>query len=126
MKNKWLALLKQLEIIKPIPGFCEEKWTEEELLAFESETNIILPDEYKSFCQIFGSGSFGNYIDIYCPYVQISKYYYNIYNRRRNTWEGGIRTNNPSTISDRISCYNLLNNGFYFGRSDTIDLVFGI
>jgi len=124
MKNKWLALLKQLEIIKPIPGLGEEKWTEEELLAFESETNIILPDEYKSFCQIFGSGGFGNYININCPYLQISNYYNDKSYGGKNTLSGLIRTNNPSTISDTMSFYNLLHNGFYFGTRDTSDLFF--
>jgi len=124
MKNKWLALLKQLEIIKPIPGPGEEKWTEEELLAFESETNIILPDEYKSFCQIFGSGGFGNYINIYCPYLQISDEYKEMSKRGRNTLSGLIRTNNPSIISDLMSFHNLLDNAFYFGHSNSCDLVF--
>ncbi|NJN87294.1 MAG: hypothetical protein HC881_14565 [Leptolyngbyaceae cyanobacterium SL_7_1] len=41
-------------------------FSEDELRQFEAETNILLPQSYKEFCQAFGEGEFGN------NFIQIS------------------------------------------------------
>lgn len=71
MIDKWQLLLAQLEVIESPLGW--EIWTDEELHSFEDETGIILPAEYKNFCQVLGTRHFGKYIRIYCPNLNISK-----------------------------------------------------
>ncbi len=39
----------------------------EDIQAFEAEAGVVLPDGYKEFCQVFGSGMFGEEIRLYCP-----------------------------------------------------------
>ncbi len=60
----WQHLMANIEVLYPEnlnPA------TEEELLAFEVESEIILPDSFKAFCQVFGSGAFCEMIGIDCP-----------------------------------------------------------
>ncbi|MEG4506466.1 SMI1/KNR4 family protein [Microcoleus sp. F6_C2] len=62
--QKWQKLLKILEVtINYQPGIL----TEVELSRVETEMHLILPADYKGFCQIFGSGIFGDFIAIRCP-----------------------------------------------------------
>jgi SMI1-KNR4 cell-wall len=56
MIKQWQELFEQQEIYGDIFDFS----TESELLQFEARTGIILPTGYKEYCQIFGSGGFGN------------------------------------------------------------------
>jgi hypothetical protein len=46
--------------------------TGKELLQFEHASGILLPPDYKEFCQIFGAGQFGDYIRIFCPNIDES------------------------------------------------------
>lgn len=63
MKQKWYSLLAQMEILGNQKGTLNE----ETILTFEKETGIILPNEYKEFCQIFGGGTFGSFVSILRP-----------------------------------------------------------
>ncbi len=63
MKEKWYALLAQLEIF----DYENQLVTQEYLQNFEKEQGIILPGAYKDFCQIFGQGLFGDFVFIYNP-----------------------------------------------------------
>ncbi len=65
--EKWLLLLNQVEVfLHDTSGLCILNQTQIE--NFESEAGLILPEEYKNFCQIFGSGEFGfNLFNINIP-----------------------------------------------------------
>ena len=69
--EKWQSLLNQLKIRQSPYG--SEFWSLEELNKFEDETGIIFPVGYKEYCQIFGSGGFGDFVGIYCPRLDFSK-----------------------------------------------------
>lgn len=60
--KKWYELLKDANVRK-----TQYLISSDDLQTFERGNNISLPEEYKEFCQVFGSGSFGNEILIYCP-----------------------------------------------------------
>ncbi|MGL4758548.1 MAG: SMI1/KNR4 family protein [Patescibacteria group bacterium] len=70
MLEKWQSLLNQLEIIQTSYG--NEFWSLDQLNKFEDETGIILPIGYKEYCQVFGSGGFGDFVGIYCPSLDFS------------------------------------------------------
>ncbi|AFY53590.1 WD40 repeat-containing protein [Rivularia sp. PCC 7116] len=61
IQDKWQILISQLEIVnkKNLPN------TEQDILNFESQTGIILPIDYKVFCQLLGGGTFNGFIDIH-------------------------------------------------------------
>lgn len=61
--QKWLNLLENIDLTKK----SSERVivSELQLSNFESETGIILPTEYKNYCQVFGSGRFGDIVSIY-------------------------------------------------------------
>jgi hypothetical protein len=61
MEN-WQQLLKKTDV-EGTPNIM----TVSDLLTFETENNLVLPEDYKDFCQVFGSGLFGNEIRIQCP-----------------------------------------------------------
>jgi hypothetical protein len=63
MKDKWQALLKTLEIES---GSYLHPCDENKITEFEAKFGITLPSEYKLFCQVFGSVSFGNEVYIGC------------------------------------------------------------
>lgn len=53
------------------PQGCLSNLSEEELNLFESKTRLVLPQEYREYCQVFGSGRFGlNDFYIDCPSLQ--------------------------------------------------------
>jgi SMI1-KNR4 cell-wall len=60
--EKWYELLKDASVKK-----TQYLTSSDDLQAFEIDNNISLPEEYKGFCQVFGTGIFGNEISIYCP-----------------------------------------------------------
>ena len=72
MNKKWRVLLNQLEIFQ----LHSEKsfWEKEDIKKFEHDENIILPAEYKIFCQVFGTGILGEDISIFRP----DYYYYKL------------------------------------------------
>ena len=61
--QKWRDLFAQLEVI----DYGQETFSEEQLIVIEVAEGIILPAEYKKFCQVFGTGMFGEFIGISCP-----------------------------------------------------------
>ena len=73
MTSKWQTLFEEVEIIDS--GFDSEIWNIDKIYEFEKNTEITLPEDYKEFCQVFGTGKFGNYVNIYCPSVNISEIY---------------------------------------------------
>lgn len=108
MLQQWRSLLVEVEIIEE----GSEVLDEEELSRFEVENNILLPVEYKEFCQTFGTGLFANSIRIYSPSQFLVEY-------SRGSLE---------TISEQIDLFpsenltrdrslqSLLENGFVFGN----------
>ena len=56
MKEKWIKLLNQLEVF----GHKKRVISDEEFQVYEQKNQIILPTEYKAFCQVFGTGSLGD------------------------------------------------------------------
>lgn len=118
MKERWQSLLDQLEIIE-IPN-CSEFWSQDELDAFEKETGIIFPVGYKEFCQVFGTGYFGEFITIYCPHLKFS-----------NACLGAIKDeiiNFPDPehekMMDRESLLDLLDSAFIFGSEPSAISIF--
>lgn len=61
IENKWQILIYQLEIVN---GNSLAS-TEQDIHNFESQTGIILPIDYKVFCQLLGGGTFNGFVDIH-------------------------------------------------------------
>ena len=70
MLKQWQTLFAELEIVEQNP----EVFSEEEISRFEGENKVFLPTGYKEFCQIFGTGSFGDSIRIFCPNQSLVEY----------------------------------------------------
>jgi hypothetical protein len=49
--EKWYELLKDASVKK-----TQYLTSSDDLQAFEIDNNISLPEEYKGFCQVFGTG----------------------------------------------------------------------
>ena len=63
LMEMWEDLLSQIEVREEEgSGICST----DELEEFEAETGITLPEDYKAFCQVFGSGQFGDGMSISC------------------------------------------------------------
>ncbi|WP_103668610.1 SMI1/KNR4 family protein [Pseudanabaena sp. BC1403] len=60
--EKWYELLKSIQFEGVLNVMSLE-----DLQEFEKDNNMSFPKEYKEFCQVFGSGFFGNEIRIDCP-----------------------------------------------------------
>jgi WD40 repeat protein len=117
MKQKWQALLNYIEFIEdPYGG---EVWDEQQIINFELQNNIVLPADYKDFCQVFGSGMFGDYMRFWCPSkelqlginvlkIEIDNYVYN----------------NPDNSLDLESLNKLLSNAFVFGDNSCAEILF--
>lgn len=57
--EKWKLLFNQVEVLLEYtagPSILNEA----QLLDFESRASLILPEEFKEFCQVFGDGKFGS------------------------------------------------------------------
>ena len=66
--EKWKLLLCEVDIIMTYQE-CLSTLNQKQIENFESITNLVLPQEYKEFCQVFGSGEFGfNMFFIEIPY----------------------------------------------------------
>jgi hypothetical protein len=59
--EKWRSLLAQIKFT----GAEHPTFTDAEIEAFEQQTGIILPQDYKDFCKVFGSGRFSDAYSIY-------------------------------------------------------------
>ena len=108
MINQWQSLFNQLEIIQTPYG--EEFWSLEELNTFEDETGIILPVGYKEYCQVFGSGGFGDFVGIYCPNLNFS----NVLLASIKNEILDFHDSQYEKMMDKESLINLLDNGLVF------------
>lgn len=108
--EKWEHLLAQLEILS-----CgQEIFSEEELRNAEAKAGFVFPLEYKRFCQVFGTGMFGQFIGISCPTdywlessrVQLEAIRYDILN---------LSSNEQSQIMNMDPILELLDAAFIFG-----------
>jgi hypothetical protein len=64
LKN-WYDLANSVEVIDEQSGI--EVLTLEDILAFERTQGFLLPEEYKEFCQVFGTGSAQEIFNLYSP-----------------------------------------------------------
>jgi hypothetical protein len=95
--NRWIDLFDSLRIIAPNRNIGswvnfrtgkhrpEDVWKQEQLDEYESKISFRFPLGYKEYCQVFGSGVFGEYMTIYCPGNFVSEVL-DMKNLRRN-WE---------------------------------------
>jgi hypothetical protein len=60
--DKWYELLKNTEVVGTLNVISLSN-----IQRIEAENNISLPEEYKEYCQVFGTGIFGNDIRVFCP-----------------------------------------------------------
>ncbi|HEY9852824.1 MAG TPA: SMI1/KNR4 family protein [Leptolyngbyaceae cyanobacterium] len=118
MLENWQALLAQLKVFESDES--QEIWQPEQLKLFELETGIILPEQYKEFCQVFGTGMFGDYMRIYCPNIYMSNLFINSVKDDVNNFP------DPShgKIMDVESLKKLLEFAFMFGDNPSSDIVF--
>jgi hypothetical protein len=65
MSQIWQPILSRIRFQEAV--FESDTRTEEELCYFERSSGILLPSDYKEFCQVFGAGQFGDYMRIRCP-----------------------------------------------------------
>lgn len=118
MIENWQALLAQLEVIDS--SFGSEIWSEEDFQAFEIKTGIILPTEYKEFCQVFGTGCFGDFVSIFCPNIQLS----NICLEAIKDEITEFPHQDLEKMLDRKSLIQLLDSAFVFGTEPRANSIF--
>ena len=118
MIKQWEALMVQLEVNGD--NIEQGTWSQNNLQTFETETGIVLPEDYKEYCQIFGTGRLGNYMRIYCPNIYYSE-----------LTLGAIRdeidqASDPthSEIMNIEDIKQLLDCAFVFGDNASADIVF--
>lgn len=118
MSNKWHILLEQLEEVDYNLG--SEIWNDKQFQEFESQTGLILPQDYKDFCQIFGTVGLGNYVRIYCPDLAFSNF--SIETLKEDITDNylflGQKNINIETLEE------LLNSAFVFADNDVADVFF--
>lgn len=118
MSNKWKIILKQLEEVKHT--LDSDIWNDKQFQEFESQTGLILSQDYKDFCQIFGTVGLGNYVRIYCPDWAFSNF-------SMETLKEDITTNYLSLLQKKIdveTLEELLNSAFVFADNDIADIFF--
>lgn len=118
MIEQWQSLLDQLEIIQSPYG--SEFWTLEQLSQFESDNDIIFPTGYKEFCQVFGTGCFGDFISIFCPSI----YFSTICLEAIKSEIVDFPNPEHEKMMSRESLQDLINSGFVFGREPSAISVF--
>lgn len=112
------TLPQQLVMIKsPSPA---PLLTEEELQIFESKTGLILPEDYKTFCQRFGSVFFDNCITIYRPSEKLLAYSKKSINHLKSV----IKEYPSKDAQTDIELQSLLNSAFVFLDNDGTNLAF--
>ena len=118
MSERWQSLLNQLEIIETPYG--SEFWSQDELDAFENEMRIVFPIGYKEFCQVFGTGCFGDFISIFCPNLKFS----NICLEAIKNEIIDFPDPEHEKMMDRESLIYLLDSAFVFGREPSANSIF--
>lgn len=118
MLEKWQALIAQLEVHESSNN--QEIWIPEDFQAFEAETGIILPDSYRGFCQVFGTGLLGDYMRIYCPNTYLSNVTIEAIKNEISQFLDPMY----SKVMDVRSISKLLDSAFVFGDNASADVVF--
>lgn len=65
MIEQWQQFSEEISFTEAQSG--SEIFTENQLISFEQEYNVSLPEEYKEFCQVFGTGVAANFCRVFCP-----------------------------------------------------------
>jgi hypothetical protein len=112
----WRNLHSQLEIVSQQGT---QNSSGDDPLCFEKPTEVVLPYGFEEFCQVFGSGAFGDFIDIYCkiperPQAAIEYQKQSLARMRSSSFYSSISFDSHE---------NLLNAAFCFGgtsRSETL------
>ena len=127
----WQDLIRQLELINVDSGNPSmhsanstyeiepkrEFMTVEECEDVEKERGIIFPKAYKEFCQVFGTGCFGNdCIEIQCP----TRYWLDHVNvaRQKGIANSIKLSNNEIVINNKEEIMSLLSSATFFGGLD--------
>ena len=110
MIKQWMSLLKEIEI-KP-NQFGSEFKTLNELNKLENEIGFIFPVGYKEFCQVFGTGCFGDFITIFYPNIRFSNDCLDAI--KNEIIEFPDLPHEKMMSKQSLIC--LLNSGFVFGR----------
>ena len=119
MIAQWEALLDRVEIIER-PDCGSEFKSLEELNKFEAEEGIIFPVGYKEFCQVFGTGCFGDFISIFCPNIDFS-------NLCLEAIKSEIVSSSDPALEKMMSkksLLDLLDSSFVFGREPSSISIF--
>lgn len=117
--EQWEALLDRVEIIER-PDFGSEFKSLEELNEFETEEGIIFPIGYKEFCQVFGSGCFGDFISIFCLNATFSNDCLDVIKNDITTF----LDRRHEKMMSKESLLDLLDSGFVFGREPSSISIF--
>lgn len=110
--QKWLNLIQDINILQA----SSKQLTvgQSEISNFEAKTGIILPDEYKNYYQVFGSGRFGDSVSIHyvSPYlVEVSKKFVELIKQEIKDYPS------KNELRDR-ELINWLNSILIFGSDD--------
>jgi hypothetical protein len=117
--QEWLDLYDSLDIEYLSP----EVWTEEQFKDFEREQNLIVPQSYKEYCRIFGSGTFGQYMAITCPAPPALELGHSLLDGIREEIECFYSSELERCMSiDDIQA--LLDSAFVFGGDYNLNIVF--
>lgn len=121
--DSWQNLFAQVEIVEPNAedygisqtDFQNDVMSIEECNFFEREMGINLPDPYKEFCQVFGSGCFGReFIAIQCP----SDFWLNSSNPSKLDCIRHSIEHSSQTAANNKELIKLINSAFVFGGYD--------
>jgi hypothetical protein len=125
--DKWWELRnKSVEIVISEYASKMELTTLGIFKKFESYTNIILPNQYKEFCVVFGAGTFGiNRFNIWClPNTNIVS--------SNNTWNLEQILNDHQNIASNLkqgckwtsTINKVLDSAIIFGKGDNLGTYF--
>lgn len=112
--EQWKQLLNLIEIEEPIPK--EKVNCPKDCSIFEEYLGFTLPVAYQEFCHIFGTGRFGDIINLECPDWEYIKYQNDAIKNIKNDVEEAPFTNQE----EKNEYLNLLNSCFMFGSNDWI------
>jgi hypothetical protein len=119
MTAKWQDLFATIEIIENIGDEIEIP-SECEIETFETQLGIVLPSDYKSFCNFFGTGGFTSDLRIYCPpYLELSNIALTAIKNEINMFPHG-----QSRFMDVDDIKKLLDSALLFGDTSCADIFF--
>jgi hypothetical protein len=72
MSQRLRELIAQFEDLSQ-EGLSTQILVQEKLQTFEVASGFLLPPDYKEFCQIIGTATLSNFVDIYIPDMERSK-----------------------------------------------------